>query len=579
MINNLKKKILPTFLSAMLLIGNIGCGIAEAKSWEMEGDPWSEGTSLQPMDFPNGGRVISVSLRNTDVQQVLRMFADKAGLNVVFAGEGVEGQVTMDLVNTTLIDALNYVTESANLTYFVDKQTLFVMNAEMAKEKHFAKKSMRIIPIKYTSASSIAKFLNTNIFGLGRPGLSSGEIVVTNPVRNEIIIFGSDSDFAMAMQIIPKLDVKPVTTTYKINHVTPKEMAMLVCDSLFQNTDGEETAYKFDGAITGAAGEPTAMSVGAGTVACKIANTVTAGSLASFAAPPITVMYNTGQGTLDIIGGSEEQIQLANEFIMMHDKKQLQAILDFVVLELNEQGSQQFENEWHFNNNVFPVSFIDGKLKLGSIIFFNRSGSTTAPNNNGGPAALWDTITWIEQTGKGKLLQKPSIVVTNGAESTIDLTQDYIEKTDSQVSESTMSETPVVTRTYTLGKTQGMKLKVTPFISTDGYVTLNIHSEYATPYQTEYGTDQLGQQYIAATLLERRNIEIKSIRVKNGETLVLGGLIYEKEVQSANKIPILADIPGLGVFFRNTKNEKQKNELVIMITPKLVTDTEDTVNI
>ena len=254
------------------------------------------------------------------------------------------------------------------------------------------------------------------------------------------------------------------------------------------------------------------------------------------------------------MAGSEEQIQLANEFIMMHDKKQLQAILDFVVLELNEQGSQQFENEWHFNNNVFPVSFTDGKLKLGSIIFFNRSGSTTATNNNGGPAALWDTITWIEQTGKGKLLQKPSIVVTNGAESTIDLTQDYIEKTDSQVSESTMSETPVVTRTYTLGKTQGMKLKVTPFISTDGYVTLNIHSEYATPYQTEYGTDQLGQQYIAATLLERRNIEIKSIRVKNGETLVLGGLIYEKEVQSANKIPILADIPGLGVFFRNTKN-------------------------
>lgn len=563
----------------MLLIGNVGCGIAEAKSWEtVTEDSWDEGTPLQSGDFPNGDRIISVSFRNTNVQQIMRMFADKAGLNVVFAGEGVEGEVTMDLVNTSLIDAVNYVAESANLTYFIDKQTLFVMNADTAKEKHFAKKSMRIIPIKYTNASSVAQFLNQNVFGLGRPGLSSGEIVVTNPVRNEILIFGSDSDYAMAMQIIPKIDVKPVTTTYKINHVTPKEMAMLVCDSLFQNTDSAETASLFDGTFTGAAGEATEMAVGAGTVACKISNRVQAGTLSSFAAPPITVMYNSGLGTLDIIGGSDEQIQLANEFIMMHDKKQLQAILDFVVLELNEQGSQQFENEWHFNNNVFPVSFTDGKLKLGSIIFFNRSGSTV-PANNGGPAALWDTITWIEQTGKGKLLQKPSIVVTNGAESTIDLTQDYIEKTDSQVSESTMSQTPVVTRTYTLGKTQGMKLRVTPFISTDGYVTLNIHSEYATPYQTEYGTDQVGQQYIAATLLERRNIELKSIRVKNGETLVLGGLIYEKEVQSASKIPILADIPGLGVFFRNTKNEKQKNELVIMITPKLVTDTEDTVNI
>lgn len=138
---------------------------------------------------------------------------------------------------------------------------------------------------------------------------------------------------------------------------------------------------------------------------------------------------------------------------------------------------------------------------------------------------------------------------------------------------------PVVTRTYTIGKNQGMKMGITPFISTDGYVTMNIELNYATPYHTEPGIDQLGNTYTAATLLERRNLTLSSVRVKNGETLVLGGLIYEKNTQNVDKIPILGDIPGLGNFFRNTNSEKQKNELVIMITPRLLEDSEDAIDI
>ena len=120
---------------------------------------------------------------------------------------------------------------------------------------------------------------------------------------------------------------------------------------------------------------------------------------------------------------------------------------------------------------------------------------------------------------------------------------------------------------------------ITPFISPDGYVTMNIDLQYASPYHTEPGIDQLGNSYTAATLLERRNLSLNAVRVKNGETLFLGGLIYEKDTQNVSKIPILGDIPGLGVFFRNTNSEKQKNELVIMITPRLIEDTEDSVDI
>lgn len=573
MTNKIIRKFIPTVLASVLLAGSIGCEIANAKPWAFENiEP--ETMIIQTPSIPNGNSVITLSFRNTDVQQILRMFADRAGLNIVFVGD-VTGSVTLDLVDTTLAQAINLVSEASRLTYIIDNQTMVVMSLDTAKNSNYTKKSMRIIPVKYSDAASIAEFLNRNVFGLGKPGLSAGDIVVTNPARNELLLFGTDNDFKMAMNILAKLDTKPNSTTYKINHVTPKEMASLICDSLFSADSG---LSKIAGSYTGAAAD-AGLSLGAGSIACKMANRIDAGGLTSFNSTPITVMYNSSMGTLNIIGGSDEQIQLINEFILLHDKKQAQALLDFAVLELNEQGSQTFNNEWHFANNTYPVSFTDGSLKLGSLIFFGSGKNSTSGLNRGGDSALWDVITWIEETGKGKILQKPTIVVTNGSESVIDLTQDYIEKTDSQVSETNLSEIPIVKRTYTIGKDQGMKIGITPFISSDGYVTMNITADYATPYRTEISLDELGNEYTAATLLERRNLDLKSIRVKNGETLVLGGLIYENEVQNTSKVPILGDIPGLGVFFRNTTNSKQKTELVILITPRLIEDTEDAIDI
>ena len=581
MIEKFNKRILTALLSVLVAFG--GYCSAEAKSWSFEDKSASDTTMLKVADIPNGKAIVTLSFRDTDVKQVMRMFADKAGLNIIFVGD-VDGTVTMDLVDTTLSSAIALVAESEGLTYFIDNKTLIVMSLDKATGSNFAKKSMRIIPVKYCEASAVAQFLNKNIFGLGKPGLSSGDIVVTNPSRNELIVFGSDNDYEMIMNVLPKIDVKPKATTYKINHVTPKEMAMLVCETLFPSA-ADSGLSKLAGTYTGAAAPE--ISIGAGTVACKIENSVTGGGgVASLASTPITVMYNPGLGTLNIIGGSEEQVQLINDFILLHDKKQAQAVLEFAVLELNESGQQLFQNNWQFINNTMPISFNNGILQLGSLVFFGGDTGIKDPDGpygvnawGRGAPALWDTITWIEGTGKGKLLQKPSIVITNGSESTIDLTQDYIEKTDSQVSETTFTESLVTTRTYTIGKNQGMKMNIIPFISTDGYVTMDLKIEYATPYATETGTDQAGDHYIAATLLERRNLTLSSIRVKNGETLVLGGLIYENDTQGTSKIPILGDIPGLGVFFRNSENNKQKNELVIMITPRLIEDAEDTVDI
>ena len=572
MIKKLKNRIFPAVITSLLFSGLCSADVSAA----IEKVPYMSDdvntTEIRGMRIPNGNTKVTLSFRDTDVKQILRMFADKAGLNIVFQGNDVGGTVTMDLVDTSLAEAFDYIMEASNLTFFIRKNTMIIMTVEGAKKSSFSKDNMRIIPIKYVDAASVANFLNSNIFALGKPGLSSGEIAVTDPSDNAILLFGSDADYSMAQNIIAKLDKKPVITTYKINHVTPKEMATLICDSLFSGT-ADSGLSKMAGTFTGAA---STLEIGAGTLACKVANKASSSSgLASFNSIPITVMYNSGLGTINLIGGSQAQIQMINEFITLHDKKQPQAILELLLLSLNEQGSQEFSNNWVFNNGTFPVSFVDGSLKLGKIFFI---GSGTQ-DFGGGPRLLYDAITWAEKTGKARLLQKPKIVITNGTESIIDMTQDYVEKVDSNISTGTISANTLVERTYTIGKDQGLKMSLVPFISRDGYVTLNIKAEYANPYKIEQQTDELGEKYTAATLLERRNFTLNAVRVKNGETLIIGGLIYENEIQDITKIPILGDIPGLGVFFRNTVTEKKKSELVVLITPRILEDSEDVIDL
>ena len=187
---------------------------------------------------------------------------------------------------------------------------------------------------------------------------------------------------------------------------------------------------------------------------------------------------------------------------------------------------------------------------------------------------LFRSINYLIKNSKGRVVANPRILITNGEESTIDITQDYVESVDSE--QSAYTGGTLATRTYNIGSDAGIKVSITPFISPDGYVTMNIKPEYSTILSQLSANDSIGP-YIAATLLSHRNLDLKNVRIKDGETLVIAGMINEEEQKTIGKVPVLGDIPVIGSMFRSTTSEKKKNEMVIMITPKIITDTEDAV--
>lgn len=534
--------------------------------------------------------VVNLSLRDSDVKQALRMLADKANLNIVF-DESVDGKITLDLNNIRINDAFMIIFKSLQLTYFKDGNTITVMKLDRARDLAYTRKSMTVLPVKYVVSGDLASFLNSNLFSSNIFGLSNQPVVTSNARNNELIIFGTPADVAAVKRILPILDTKPMINNFKVNHTTPKEMASLICSTLFN----------IDGNGGGSNSSDTEVVLGGGYKACEVLNSVDSSKegLTAFKSGQLSITYYPELGRISTFGGSVEQIEIIRDFIKDNDKKQLMAYVELSVIELNETGSKSFSNTWNLWTPFINLGFTPSSgLSIGrSSPFFvwgdhylapttssssssdgsssSSSSSSTLVTKTNNKALLYE-LNYIVENGNGRVLTNPKIMVTNGKKAVIDMTSDYIKSVTSQVLESSNSITSATQKTYDIGSDEGLLIEIVPFISPDGYVSMNISPEFATIKQqvTSYNPETRENE-IQATLLQRRDLELKNIRIRDGETLVLAGLIKENETQTVRKMPFLSDLPFIGVFFRGNDSTKSREELVIVVTPHIVRDGQD----
>ncbi|WP_145495639.1 DNA uptake porin HofQ [Yersinia bercovieri] len=106
-------------------------------------------------------------------------------------------------------------------------------------------------------------------------------------------------------------------------------------------------------------------------------------------------------------------------------------------------------------------------------------------------------------------------------------------------------------------------MEVTPKILRNGKITLNLKISQNMPGMTIKRGDT------EALLIDKQEIKTQ-ITVNDGETIVLGGIFQQKNNQAVNKVPILADIPWLGALFKQDTKQQSRRELVIFITPRLI---------
>lgn len=162
------------------------------------------------------------------------------------------------------------------------------------------------------------------------------------------------------------------------------------------------------------------------------------------------------------------------------------------------------------------------------------------------------TINALISDGKATVLARPNVTTLQGKEAVINI--------GGEVPVPKVSTTNSATTTSIEYKQAGIILRYTPRINPDGEITAEVHTEVSSPMYVDA---------LKAYRFNKRSADT-TVRLKDGETMVIGGLIGSEETRVLSKVPFLGDLPVLGALFRNVKNSKTDSEVMIFLTAKIL---------
>lgn len=288
-----------------------------------------------------------------------------------------------------------------------------------------------------------------------------------------------------------------------------------------------------------------------------------------------TISVDPETRQLIVITDEETSIQIS-QVVTNLDRPKPQVLIKVVFVEVTHSDGSDIGVEGGFTGtdkgvtgngaNVFGLS---GLNQIGTNVQRNALGQPVQsfiPTPPG--AGLYQilgqdyqvTLRAIAQSGKAKILSRPSILARNNQPATILVGQSV----------------PLVTnvRFDTFGNAinsvsytdVGIILRVTPFITSDGLVEMIVTPEISSVSKTESVTISAGVQ---APVIDKRSADTVVV-TPDGQTVVIGGLIADAKTESVSKIPLLGDLPWVGFAFRSKSKKDVKTELLIFLTPHIV---------
>lgn len=171
-------------------------------------------------------------------------------------------------------------------------------------------------------------------------------------------------------------------------------------------------------------------------------------------------------------------------------------------------------------------------------------------------------IDLLETVGKVEVLSNPRIATMNNSTAIVRAgTQNVFFQTATQV-----SETGQILQTVTnpVAITEGVLLDVTPQISEDGFITMNIQPSVTE--RTGEAVSRFGDRFPILSVRETNTM----VRVRERETVIIAGLIEDSSDISIAKVPFLGDLPFVGRLFKRTTEQRRKSDLVIMLSPRIL---------
>ena len=297
------------------------------------------------------------------------------------------------------------------------------------------------------------------------------------------------------------------------------------------------------------------------------------------------ILADSATGSI-VLYGTASEAKAAEKLIAALDQPPPQVSLEAKVVALDKEAAKELGIEWEWSRvpqypeyttdyethrrtvqnpdgsyttvtediprETVRRNYTDGGGSVPGIIRFGRG-----PGNHPFEFYYGAKINALITDGKANLLARPNITTLQGREAVINI--------GGEVPVPTVSVTNSTTTTSVTYREAGIILRCTPRVGPDGAITAKVHTEVSSPH------------YVPALLAYRFNKRSADteVRLQDGETMVIGGLIGSEESKVMSKIPFLGDLPILGVFFRNVRTSKNDSEVMIFLTAKVVSDVQN----
>lgn len=486
---------------------------------------------------------ISLDLRNIDIVDALKFLAVKTGINIV-ATKNVSGRVTLMVEKVLVKDIFDIMLRSNELAYVTHGDIYNVMTEDEYKTRHGKRfsdiRQVKTFRLKYAIPEQAFAMLDTLKSDIGR--------VLVEPDSGTALIMDTPEKIKEIKEALGTLEQKNMIRVFNLDYAHAKDVE-------------QQLKVQLD---------------------AKKVGTIKADE----------------QQNLVIVQALPDRMEEIERFIEALDKKTKEVLIDAKIIKIKLSDQLDKGVEWegimkigerygmtYFGSTPFGVvqkaadawrdrrdALHDLKGRVGSYpssgfeTEASFTGSTVSPGEAmhlGIVDRLRDVdavVKYLNTLGNTQILSNPKIAVLNNQEARIHVgeRQAYVTTTTT-----TGQTTTTVSEEVTFVDV-GIQLAVTPIINQKGYIRMKIKPEISSV------TGQLETPTGNKIPIIDTSMAETTVLVKDGSTIIIGGLRKEEKTGSSEEVPYLGKIPIVGFLFQSSRKKIEKTELMIMITPHIV---------
>ena len=478
----------------------------------------SERSSLEGLS-----KKVSLDLRGIDIIDTIKFLSVRGDLNIV-ASKDVQGRITLFLKDVTIGDTLDVILLTNKLACEKKKNIITIMTeAEYEAfygQKYTDKREIKTLKLKYFLPSKAGVALTNVQSSIGK--------IIMDDATGSLILIDTPEKIKEMETIVLDLDRSIVTKTaptvtkvFKLKHAQAEGLEAKITEALTEGLGSVRSDERTN----------------------KI-----------------------------IVRDLPNKIKEITEMVEAFDTRAKEVFIEAKIVEITLSDDYTFGVNWEtlFNSGSKDIRLETTLPATGIIDTYSRVSIGTWQDTALDATRTQQILNFLSEVGKVRIVSSPHIAVCNNEEAKIMVgsRQPYATSTISQ------SDTTATTSWSAEFVDVGVTLTVTPTIYEGDFIKMHIKPEVSTLIDWFEIVDSSGVSQISLPEVDTSNAETNVI-IQDGKTIIIAGLIKETRNESESKVPFLGDIPFIGKLFQSKYDSNELKELVIFITPHIITGAED----